>query len=229
MPKPPAQPFELKGSLYPMTALRLTDGDAASVAQALLEHVQRAPGFFQGAPIVIDLSRLDAIPDLDAVQRAVCDAGMRPVGVMGPQEHLRAAAEAVALPVFSGRTSKAESDVVASPEPPKPAPKARIVEQTVRSGQQIYARDADLIVLASVNRDAEVLADGHVHIYGSLMGKAMAGVHGDDSSRIFAQALDPQLVSVAGIYSSGEHLKFDFQGRAGQVWLEGNHLRTGAL
>lgn len=228
MPKSPAQPFELKGSLYPMTALRLTDGDTVSMAQALLEHVQRAPGFFQGAPIVIDLSQLDAIPDLGAVQQAVFDAGMRPVGVMGPQEHLKAAAEAVALPVFNGRAPKTEPDVTA-PTPPKPAPKARIVEQTVRSGQQIYARDADLIVLASVNRDAEVLADGHVHIYGSLMGKAMAGVHGDDSSRIFAQALDPQLVSVAGIYSSGEHLKFDFQGRAGQVWLEGNHLRTGAL
>ena len=229
MPKPSSQPFELKGSLYPMTALRLASGDAACVEEALARHVERAPGLLTGAPIVIDLSRLDAIPDLDAMRRAVRRAGLHPVGVMGPQEGLQASAGAAELSVFSGREPKSRAKPQPSPESAPQAAKPLVIERTVRSGQQIYARGADLIVLASVNRDAEVLADGHIHIYGSLKGKAAAGVHEDRSSRIFAQALDPQLVSVAGIYSSGEHLKFDCQGRAGQVWLEGNRLRTGAL
>ena len=89
-----------------------------------------------------------------------------------------------------------------------------------------------MIVLAPVNRDAEVLADGHVHVYGRLRGKAAAGVRGDEQARIFFQTLDPQLVSVAGVYNSGEDLKFDDHlepGRAGQVWLEGERLRVGAL
>ena len=227
MPKSPqSQPFELKGSLYPMTALRLTGSDAACVGEALTQHVARAPGFLKDAPIVIDLSRLDAMPDLDAMRRAALDAGLRPVGVAGPQKGLREAAKVAQLAVFSGREAKSATPLES---PPPTATRPRIVKQTVRSGQQIYAQGADLIVLASVNRDAEVLADGHVHIYGSLKGKAIAGVQGDAAARIFAQALDPQLASVAGIYSAGEDLQFDFRGRPGQVWLEGSRLRIEAL
>ncbi|HLU14436.1 MAG TPA: septum site-determining protein MinC, partial [Burkholderiaceae bacterium] len=83
---------------------------------------------------------------------------------------------------------------------PAVAPAALVINRQLRSGQRIYARDTDLIVIGMVSQGAEVIADGNVHVYGPLRGKAMAGARGDATARIFTTQLDPELVAIAGVY-----------------------------
>ena len=100
-----------------------------------------------------------------------------------------------------------------------------IVDRPLRSGQQVYARGTDLIVLGLVSHGAEVIADGHIHIYAPLRGKAIAGARGNTEARIFTQCLQPELVSIAGIYRSFEEpLPANLQGQPAQVRLEGSKL-----
>ena len=115
--------------------------------------------------------------------------------------------------------------------PVAPAPSAGtkrsavVIDKPLRSGQQVYAKDADLIVLAVVSFGAEVIADGNIHVYAPLRGRALAGAHGDTSARIFTTCLEPQLVSIAGIYRTTEQeLPADVLGKPAQVWLDGDSL-----
>ena len=118
-----------------------------------------------------------------------------------------------------------------------PAPgqlSALIVDKPMRSGQQIYARGRDLVVLAMVSPGAEVIADGHIHVYGPLRGKAIAGARGNTDARIFALALEAQLLSIAGIYRTGENpLPDKVQGKPAQVRLvataDGDKLMMDAI
>jgi septum site-determining protein MinC len=109
--------------------------------------------------------------------------------------------------------------------PPTPAPGALVVDKPLRSGQQVYARGADLVVLAVVSFGAEVIADGNIHVYAPLRGRAMAGARGNTGARIFSTCLEPQLVSVAGIYRTTEtELPENVRGKPAQVRLEGEKL-----
>jgi len=100
-----------------------------------------------------------------------------------------------------------------------------VVDKPLRSGQRVYARGADLVVLAVVSYGAEVIADGHIHVYAPLRGRAIAGARGDVNARIFSTCLEPQLVSVAGIYRTTEHpLPANVLGKPAQVRLEGEKI-----
>ncbi|MDX1451402.1 MAG: septum site-determining protein MinC [Oleiphilaceae bacterium] len=102
---------------------------------------------------------------------------------------------------------------------------SKVVHHPIRSGQQVYASDGDLIVMASVSAGAEILADGNIHVYGALRGRALAGVKGDSSARIFCHSLDAELVSVAGQYKISEDIGAEISGKPAQVYLEGSTLR----
>ena len=99
----------------------------------------------------------------------------------------------------------------------------------MRSGQRLYARDRDLIITASVGPAAEVLADGCVHIYGALRGRAMAGVRGDAAARVFAREFHAELVGVAGVFKVFEQLPADLAGQPVQALLDGEELRFARL
>ncbi len=104
--------------------------------------------------------------------------------------------------------------------------RAKTVYRPVRSGQQIYATNRDLVVLAAVNAGAEVVADGDVHIYGPLRGRALAGAKGDRQARIFCQSMVAELVAIAGHYQvSDESVPREVRGRAVQIYLDGENLR----
>ena len=143
-----------------------------------------------------------------------------------------AAAPAVATPTAAAATAAAAPATppapaaAASPTPPAPPRRhAVVVDKPLRSGQQVYAKDADLIVLAVVSFGAEVIADGNIHVYAPLRGRALAGAHGDTTARIFTTCLEPQLVSIAGIYRTTEkELPADVLGKPAQVWLDGDSL-----
>ncbi|MCC7276571.1 MAG: septum site-determining protein MinC [Alphaproteobacteria bacterium] len=108
--------------------------------------------------------------------------------------------------------ASAPSPQAAAPSPPvapvkaAPPPRTRVVSEPVRSGQQVYAKGGDLIVLGTVNAGGEVLADGNVHIYGTLRGKAIAGAAGDREARLFCQRFDPELVSIAGLFRVADQI-----------------------
>jgi septum site-determining protein MinC len=128
-----------------------------------------------------------------AQQQAALSAGLFPAEDAAP---IRSAAQPTAQP-------SAQAAPVAA-VPPVVPPLAMVIDKPLRSGQQVYARGRDLVVLAMVNPGAEVIADGHIHVYAPLRGKAIAGARGQSDARIIALAMDPQLISIAGVYRTSE-------------------------
>lgn len=240
MPAAPANPatarpsnaMELKGRMLSVTRLRLLDADTAALRKQIDDLARHMPQAVKGMPVVVD-SDVDA--DLPALLALLRETGMQPLGVSeGP---LASAARELGLPVLSRDAGKPAPAVPTPPtanaEPsPTPAPPVgeaprrttRIVSEPVRSGQQIYADGADLIVLSSVSAGAEVIADGCVHVYGRLSGRAIAGARGDETARIFCRKLEAELVAVAGIYAVSEQIKDGPRGVPAQAYLRDGRL-----
>jgi septum site-determining protein MinC len=238
-PTSPPEAFRLRGSNYSLLTLRLLTGDVAAVLPALGDQFRRAPGFLRFAPIAIGLDDLGGeqvdFPTLIAGLRAL---EILPIGVVGGPQMLRAAAAGAGLPTLrpAGQREtevEAPSPVAAPPvamtPPPEPRPAAAartmVVSQNIRAGQRIYAEGSDLIVIGSVNAGSEVIADGNIHIYGALRGRAVAGASEDGAARIFAQNFDPELVAISGFYAVREGLSPTSIGRGVQVRLDGEQLR----
>ena len=241
--------LDIKGSVFTLTVLHLKNPDLDAMQEDLRQRLAQAPRFFQHAPVVIDIKAVrDGALDFPGLARVLRANDLVPVGVRHATPEQQEAAVAAGLAVMQGG-SKPEplpSDKVApQTEPPakavreapvpEPVPHAaatatRIVRQPVRSGQQIYAKGGDLILLAPVNAGAEVLADGNIHVYAPLRGRALAGVSGDVNARIFAQSLEAELVAVAGHYRVFEQQPAaDVYGKPVQVHLDGDRLTITAL
>lgn len=247
--KPQKQAFQLKGSLYTLTALQLESLDLALIKSHLEELINRTPKFFNQMPMVIDLQKVNRSShpcDFQALVNLLRDLKLIPVGVKGGNTTLNQDAlnSGLAIMPTSKRDSDPEPDaekltpeasVAAKTEPSVVAPitfNNKYITSPVRSGQQIYAKNGDLIVLASVSYGAELIADGSIHVYGSLRGRALAGVSGDRNARIFCRELDAELVSVAGHYLVKENIQFEQPANIQivQVYLgENNVLRISAV
>ena len=230
--EPNSAAVELKGSVFTLPILRLRCCDPAVIDADLSERLAQSLRFFENAPVVVDLEQLnDPAAELDFA--ALCQLLRRhrliPVGVRKADAGQQAAAVAAGLAVLKGGSvqpvqAPAEQSVANGPDRQSPA-KTRVVTQPVRSGQRIYAQGGDLIVLAQVNAGAEIIADGHIHVYAPLRGRALAGVLGDVSARIFAQSMTPELVAIAGHYQVfEERLPERLHGKAAQAHLEGSQL-----
>jgi septum site-determining protein MinC len=226
--------------------LKLRSTDPGAILDELTGKVATAPQFFKQTAICLDVAELDGEPGVSEM-RGVIDAvrrcGMLVVGFAeGPASP--ALAKAMSLPVIAGfrpqniGTAAPPAAVAPTPAPaatapaPAPAPQALpalIHTQPVRSGQRLYARDRDLIITASVGAAAEVMADGCVHIYGALRGRAMAGVRGDTSARVFTREFRAELVAVAGVFKVFEKLPADLAGQPVQALLAGEELRFARL
>lgn len=109
------------------------------------------------------------------------------------------------------------------------SPPTRLIQQAVRSGQKIYARQCDLVVIGAINAGAEVIADGHIHIYGPLRGRALAGASGNEQARIFCHSLEAELVAIAGIYRVFEQAEDQLRERRVQIYLNGDRLEATPL
>lgn len=217
--------FELKDTSLPLVTVVLHQADAAVLADELQQRLGETPNFFGDDPVVIDLAPVRehaepiAFADIVAALRA---HRMRPSLVTGGSAQQMADALAAGL--------AAAPDAVPSPKPrtvevevirevPVHVP-TLIVDKPLRSGQQAYAKGGDLIVHAAVNAGAEVLADGNIHVYGPLRGKAIAGSRGNTEARIFTTCLEPELIAIAGVYRTTETpLPKDVAGKPAQVRL----------
>ena len=228
--------FEIKSANLPLLALRLKSADLKALASELTQQYGDLPDFFDNEPLVIDLSAL--APDSEAVDFAGLVTLLRrhrlaPLAFKGGSEAqaaqalaagLVAAPDAVAARVnpAPARPETETDPAPVTPEPPPPpvAQPALVIDKPLRSGQQVYARGRDLVVMAMVNAGAEVIADGHIHVYAPLRGKAIAGARGNVDARIFALSLEPELISIAGIYRTTENaLPPEVWGHATQVRL----------
>jgi septum site-determining protein MinC len=237
------QAFELKSASLSLVAVVLKTTDLAQVSHALDERFGDAPGLFDQDPVVIDLAHVrESLEPIDFVVlvHLLRSHKMLPVAVRsGNSQQLEDALAAglseahgstapAALPVRAFTPEDATTPAPAPAPVDTPAPSQRatlIVDKPLRSGQRVYAKGADLVVLAVVSHGAEVIADGNIHVYAPLRGRALAGAMGDTGARIFATCMEPQLLSIAGIYRTTEtELTPEVLGKPAQVRLLGEKL-----
>ena len=234
------QAFELKSASLSLVAVVLKTTDLALLSQALDERFGDAPGLFDQDPVAIDLSLVrDATERIDFVVLAHLLRGhkMLPVAVKAGNAQQMEDALAAGLSEAHGHAAPALPVRTFTPEDPPSQrvpletderPTARttlVIDKPLRSGQRVYAKGGDLVVLAVVSHGAEVIADGNIHVYAPLRGRALAGAMGDTAARIFATCMEPQLLSIAGIYRTTDiELPANVLGKPGQVRLDGEKL-----
>ena len=224
--------FEIKGKVAPCTLFRPLTTDLAVLTGDVEERLSQTPEFFRNMAVIVDFSALGQTRDgldLNGLVRLLRDQGMMPVGIQGGNEYHERLAPALHLGVFpESRPAPCRSSSGSTSAPVLDA-LALVVDKPVRSGQQVYAKGRDLIVLAPVGQGAEVIADGNIHIYAPLRGRALAGVMGNEGARIFCKELRAELISVAGLYRVSEDLPEDLQGASVQVRLTGRQLLIESL
>lgn len=215
-----------------MVALFLKSDDWTKLCTELLQQYgqgSESEDFFDHDALVIDFSHLPPdlpVQDMVPLLKVLRSCNLIPVAVRGASAEWMAAALAVGLveaPSEVVRAKQAEAPVqpaVHEVVREVPGPATMVVDKPLRSGQKVYARGGDLVVLAMVNQGAEIAADGNIHVYAPLRGKAMAGARGNTQARIFSLCLEPELVSIAGVYRTSEHaFPKEVLGKAAQVRL----------
>jgi septum site-determining protein MinC len=248
------QAGELKIGQVGIANLRIRTLDPARLADEMARRVQSAPKLFANAAVILDFGALSACPDAATVRALVAalrDAGVLPVGIAYGTSQIEALSREVQLPLlakFRAAYEYADGSVGAAvgaavrrdppaqntasrltaaptPAPPPKAEPGTMHTTPVRSGQQVYAQNRDLTVCATVGAGAEVIADGSIHIYGALRGRALAGAAGDAGARIFCREFDAELVAIAGTYKVLEEVPAKLVGKPVQIWLQDDKLR----
>jgi septum site-determining protein MinC len=224
--------FEIKSTNLPLLTLRLKSANLDTLATELQTHYGEMPGFFEDDLLVIDLGTLPndtAALDFERLDALLKGCHLRPVAVAGGSPELMAAALTVGLfaaPDWNQTQSQPLSSTPAQPQREiqqvdLPASGALVIDKPLRSGQQVYARGRDLVLLAACNPGAEAIADGHIHVYAPLRGRAIAGARGWSQACIFTLNMQPELVSIAGVYLTSEQgLTPEIQGHAARVHLD---------
>jgi septum site-determining protein MinC len=242
----PEKTFQLKGSMVTVMVMEILQSDLRDFAIQLHEKVSAAPDFFQDTPLVLNLEKLTEQDEIDFISLvdSCRNNGLFPFAVKGGSEQQLIAARSAGLVPISGGKAREESiekpeskaepveenPVEDSPSQLSPAKQpTKMVTQPVRSGQQVYAKGGDLIVLSSVSEGAEILADGNIHVYGSLRGRALAGVQGDENARIFCSHLEASLISIAGVYLLNDNIEKNLLGESVQISLSEEQLKINAL
>jgi len=241
------RPIRLKGRSF--LALALSPELPFEDWLARLDDLaSRSAGFFLRRPVVLDIDGLDI--DRSELRELVSQLGKRNVRIMGI-EGARPSLLGADLPpaMTDGRPASdfepsaaaeeatdphVEEKAVEREEVPADAVVAKampsiIVTEPVRSGQSLFFPEGDVTVVGSVASGAEVVAGGSIHIYGTLRGRALAGTVGDASARIFCSKLEAELIAIDGFYKTAEDMEPDLRGRAVQIWLEGETVRTGTI
>jgi septum site-determining protein MinC len=251
------QAFQLKGKLFTLSVLQLQSTDLGKIEQQLNQKIKLAPKFFNDTPVVVDLHEIDDhiekinLLDLKATLEKYT---LIPVGFRAVSEKTHAIITDLKLPLIkearptarpqvekkkivdtpsstNNIVSKTEKETKPRTYTSKSGKGTVVIEQQVRSGQQIYAPDGDLVILASVSPGAELLAEGNIHVYGVLRGRALAGLNGDTESRIFCQKLEADLVSIAGQYRLFEESlgESEYTSKGKQVYLKDGQLVIATL
>ena len=226
--------FDMKAGHYTIPSLLIREDDSDALDSYLAAQVARLPRFFEQAPIVIDLSQYPAEQSLDsfpAIVGMIRGYGMFPVGVRGASRPLREQAallELAIMPEFRQRKRKPPQEA-SRPKADSTTADTLIIDRPVRSGQRVYAQGGDLVLLEGVSSGAEVMADGHIHAYGPVRGRLLAGVRENTGARIFCRDLGAELAAIAGRYRVNEDLPGRFMGKAVRISLHDDVLKFAPL
>lgn len=227
------KPFQIRGRFLTALALRPESGEAdAAFYDALDEQLRQTPQFFADAPMILDFSRLGEPPDEAGLRKLVRNLRQRHLRVFGIQSAAAAYGDVLQslglIPISTARDAPApggDEDRRAQRADRLLPPDNKLVSAPVRSGQVVMAERGDLTVVGSVASGAELIASGNIHVYGTLRGRALAGIQGDEGARIFCQKLDAELVAIAGFYQTSETLLDVARDRCTQIFLENERLR----
>lgn len=231
--------FQLKATRLTLTQLELYDYDYDSFNRQMSKVLKQAPHFFDQTPVVITLDKVqnnDKKIDFIELTQMCQEYGVFPIAVRGGTEEMQLSALVAGLPHIPAQqrntakeTESNESDANSSAEAKETFRPSKIITKPIRSGQQIYASGCDLILLGAVSTGAEVLADGNIHIYAPLRGRALAGIRGNKDAHIFCSQLEAELVSIAGHYKVSEDLQGPTWGKSIHANLQGQHLVVSGL
>jgi septum site-determining protein MinC len=237
--------FDVDGTVAPVTVLRLKTDNVARIEKGVRAFVASARRALPYAPVVVDLAGLDEtsareLPLHDLAERLrACK--LLPVGAanLPPAAVWNAAAAGMAVvqlstaseaPKPAAEPAPVEPPRVEEPPPALAAPPSTLtIRQPVRSGQVIYAKGGDLVVVAPVNPGAQVIADGHIHVYGPLRGRALAGAQGMTDAFVFCRSLEAELVSIAGHFIVADEIPAAHRGRPTQLSIENGRFLLDAL
>jgi len=237
--------FELRSGQFSLMVLAIRHLDLLQLQTDLTDHVASAPSLLRGAPVVLDLNPLSQLADpglLRELINRVEQAGLK-VLALAANAGIEAAAKALGLPILGvdrKRTRLIDAEPVSEIEALNPAPEPApsevsglqsplVLQGPIRGGQQVYARGRDLIITGAVSAGAEVAADGCVHVYGRLSGKALAGAAGDLRARVYCLSFAAELVSIAGNFKVFESASREVAGKAVEIFLDDGRLEIRPL
>ncbi len=233
--------MELKSSSVTVPLLILYSSNIDSIVSSLKVKIKQAPGFFDGSPLIVDLNNLSSTETKLNLNKLVTDLrslGLQPLAMKTSSKDYTEQLKTMGFAILRGdqavplqpqstpmQTTKHEAEKRPSTQPEGLAPaETLLMNQPIRSGQQVYAKGGDLIIMSQVSPGAEIMADGNIHIYGTLHGRALAGVSGNDKSRIFCSDLQAEIISIAGNYRVKENLDESHQGKPVQIFLQDQSL-----
>lgn len=240
------QAIQLKGRMLMVSVLRIHQVGEEQLSRDLVARREEAPDLIRELPIVIDLEPVAAADttELATAVARVRDEGFKVIGLQAGDAATRlqaAMGPASGLPLLrlggsgelplseersrTARATQPSTDAGAAADPEPVCSPTRIIDQPVRSGQQVYARGGDLLITEAVSHGAELLADGNIFVLGALRGRALAGVRGLATARIFCRRLDAELLSIAGHYRIAEDITEDERGENRLVTLQGESLK----
>ena len=213
---------DLKGSSFTLSVLHLSDNLIKPTLDYLAKKIAQSPSFFASAPVVINIAKVKGDIDFTALKQGILNVGMIPVGVTGSKDkrtESRASEAGFAIMLSSKSHFQAPSEIVPT----------KIIHTPIRSGQQVYAKDCDLVILNHVNAGAEVIADGSIHIRGTLRGRAIAGASGQADAKIICQDLQAELLSIAGNYWLSDQIEPEYWQKKIMLTMQDNSLHFKAL
>jgi septum site-determining protein MinC len=229
-----SQAFKLKGRLFTFTVIKLLQADRESFTNQLDEVIKQAPKLFNNTPVVVDVSLLrETSIDLQEFCKILRAHSLLLVGIQGANPQLTTAALSHGIAVLHASSIQDKSFIEDHPEEFRDETviedlvKTKLLTTPIRSGQQVVSKGADLVITASVSHGAELLADGNIHVYGTLRGRALAGISGNKQARIFCHALEAELVSIAGYYRLSDAIG-PISGPC-QIYLQDEHIHIEPL
>ncbi|AHB70075.1 minC protein [Cronobacter malonaticus] len=214
--------------------VHLHDAHPEVIRKALEEKIAQAPAFLKNAPVVVNVAGLDGSINWQQLHQTFIDSGLHLVGISGCQDDaLKAEISRAGLALLTEGKASAPRAAKPAEAPVPPAPTAalrtRLIDLPVRSGQRIYAPGADLVVTSHVSAGAELIADGNIHVYGTMRGRALAGASGDKEAQIFSTNLAAELVSIAGVYWLSDQIPAEFYNKAARLRLADGALTVQPL
>lgn len=231
--------FQMKGTAVTAVVMDLYDYSCVAFFEQLKQKIDSAPQFFNASPLVLNLSQYDGVLQSEQLIQVVAscrELGLQPMACKAVSDDLLSTVRQLGMASLPASNASRATEIQAEPvaqvvnavEQAETRP-SKVITKPVRSGQQIYAEGSDLILMAAVSEGAEVLADGHIHVYGPLRGRALAGVKGDTEARIFCRQMEAELVSIAGYFILNDKLREQCWKLPAHAFLEGESIQVAAI